>query len=293
MMISSESYTIEVIQTQSLNSITQRKSDMNFSKSQQGSTLISVLLILLVITVLGVMAMRQGLTTLNISTNAQVKQLLVQSSDAASNNFGRMDLAQMTASDNVIGLAVSDFLAGVVGQEYVFCFRPESTKSYANSLDSITIKAGTGDTPAVIGNSGGAGFCDLSVDFGSARKAVVTQVAITVPTDDDVNGKPGDFLPRETNATLGQPNPTVTTQRIRATSTSMLPAFASSPLSTVQDTCLGNTSGTSAGRIHDNTDPSLANRETLTDCLARYGVPSNTQVTEFNLVSTLVQITAP
>lgn len=261
--------------------------------AQRGSSLIAVLLILLVITVLGVMSMRQGLTTLNISTNSQVRQLLVQSSDAALNNFSRIDLTNLTASDNVIGLAVSDFLSGVTGQEYVFCSRPSGTNDFANSFDSITIQAGTGDIPDVKANSGGTGFCDLTADFGSARRAAVTQVAVTVPTNADDEGKPGDYLPRSTNVSGGQPNPTVTTQRVRATSTSMLPAFATSPIATVQDTCLGKVDGTAAGRISDNTDADLTGKETLTDCLARYGVPANTQVTEFNLTSRLTETVAP
>ena len=40
---------------------------------QQGSALISVLIILLVITVLGVIAIRQGLTSLNIATSTQAQ----------------------------------------------------------------------------------------------------------------------------------------------------------------------------------------------------------------------------
>ncbi|MGB9040137.1 MAG: PilX N-terminal domain-containing pilus assembly protein, partial [Acinetobacter calcoaceticus] len=45
-------------------------------KVQKGSTLIVVLILLLVITVIGTLAVRQSLTSLYIATNSQAQQLL-------------------------------------------------------------------------------------------------------------------------------------------------------------------------------------------------------------------------
>lgn len=52
-------------------------------KNQTGATLIVVLVLLLVITIIGTLAIRQSLMSLNIVTNSQAQQLLVQNSDAA------------------------------------------------------------------------------------------------------------------------------------------------------------------------------------------------------------------
>ncbi len=263
---------------------------------ERGSTLIAVLLILLVITVLGVMAMRQGLTSLGISTNAQVSQILVQSADTPLNQFLSTDLRTITSLTGVIGAALAPGADPL--QETVFCYRPTSSQGFGNSVNANTIKATSGSDVATLisgvasgsGASGG-GFCDLGADYGSSRKATVTQVAVTIPTDAS-SLSPGSNLPSNgTNVSLGQslPQGTVSTQRIRVTSTAMLPAFSTTDLTTVQNTCIGKTDGTVAGRINDNTDPSLATTETVTDCLARLGVPANTQVQEYKLTSTLTQ----
>ena len=51
--------------------------------TQRGATLIVVLVLLLVIMVIGTLAIRSSLMSLNIATNGQAQQLLIQNSDAA------------------------------------------------------------------------------------------------------------------------------------------------------------------------------------------------------------------
>lgn len=50
---------------------------------QQGVTLIVVMLLLVAITVIATIAVRQSLVTLNIATNSQAEQLMLQNADAA------------------------------------------------------------------------------------------------------------------------------------------------------------------------------------------------------------------
>jgi type II secretory pathway component PulK len=52
-------------------------------RSQRGATLIVVLVILLLIMIIGTLAIRQSLVSLNIATNSQAQQLMLESSDAA------------------------------------------------------------------------------------------------------------------------------------------------------------------------------------------------------------------
>lgn len=257
------------------------------AKSQRGSSLIAVLFILLIITVLGVLAMRQGLMTLNISTNSQVRQLLVQSSDTVLNNFIQTDVNTLTNAAGVMGIAMTN--ASTLGREYLFCYRPASTQTFGQAVNANIISAGSGDTASLV-DGGHGGFCDLTADFGSNRQAVVTQVAVTIPQDPAPVGAyltEGTWAPQLPEGIL---NP----KRVRVTATSILPAFSNTSISTVQDTCLGKTDGSSAGRISDNTlqllnNPSTA-PESLTDCLARLGVPANTQVQEYRAIATLTPV---
>ncbi len=252
--------------------------------SQKGSTLIAVLLLLLMITVLGVIAMKQGLTSLSLSTNAQIQSLLTQSSDSVLNTIANTDVTKIASITGVIGAALSN---PNLGHEYVFCYRPTSTDNFGSSLNANIIKGKT--TTAVDGTSnvtavdtGGNGFCDLDVDFGSGRKATVTQVAVTIPTDASNLPPLSGLSHNGTNVSLGSslPQGFTTQQRVRVTATSMLPAFAASSTADIESDCL-------QGRISDNTDQSLVGVENVTDCLARKGVPANTQVQEFSLRTTL------
>ncbi|WP_410210798.1 pilus assembly protein [Aquirhabdus sp.] len=255
---------------------------------QRGATLIAVLFILLLITIIGVMAMRQGLTTLNISTNSQVRSILVQSSDTILNKFATMDLTASGAVSlaSVIGSALDDSNAG---REMVFCYRPTTTQTFGLMLNANMIHAnpaaGASGDVSIVDDSGGSGFCDLTADFGSGRQAAVTQVAVTKPTEES-SEPPGSHLTRDTSVSEGTPTTKFATQkRIRVTSTAMLPSMATGDLSVVQSSCLN-------GRISDNGDPQNASKETITDCLARNGVPANTQVQEYNLSNGLTQTTA-
>lgn len=54
-------------------------------RQQCGATLIVVLMMLLVITIVGVFAIRVAMTSLNIATNSQIGQLLLQTGDTPTN----------------------------------------------------------------------------------------------------------------------------------------------------------------------------------------------------------------
>ena len=59
------------------------------------------------------------------------------------------------------------------------------------------LRAGSANN-AVVEDGGVAGFCDLTSDYGSNRQAVVTQVAVSIPTD-AMADIPGSNLPRDIN----------------------------------------------------------------------------------------------
>jgi Tfp pilus assembly protein PilE len=250
--------------------------------SQQGSTLIAIMLILVMITIMGVIAMKQGLTSLNVATNAQVQSLLVQSADTVLNQVNQIaaaDMSKITSLANVTGYAL---LSNDAGKEYVFCYRPTQADPFGLFINANTIHGNPGGvvTPDDIG---GGGFCDLTAatDYGSGRKASITQVAVTKPLD--TSSLPAmTYLNQGTNVSVGGnvPPQFASQQRLRVISTSMLPAFSASPVAAVQTDCLQN-------RVSDNTDAPLQGLENITDCLARKGMPANTQVQEYSLKTVL------
>ena len=126
----------------------------------------------------------------------------------------------------------------------------------------------------------------MEQDFGSAREAVVTQVAVRIPTDADKSLEAGALL--ETGGDLSLNSVAQSSKapvtRVRVTTTSILPNYASADLATVQEKCIGGAS--SVGYINDALDQGVAGttgKRTVADCLASYGIPVNVQVQEIIL----------
>ncbi len=247
-------------------------------KNQAGSALIMVLMILLVITVVGIMAIRSGLTSLNIATNAQINSLLFQTSDAAYREFERVFALGKGGAISGIGYAT---LAGNQGKEINFCFRPKSNDLLAGNIFKSTILvAGTTDDAAMEGADGG-GLCDLtaSTDFISGRDAVMTQLTVVMPLDKAAESRPFDLAPKKTSTITAKIEDV---KRVRVFATSILPGLANSDLTTVQNACMKK-------RIIDDLDVEKSSKETLPDCLARYGIPYKSQVHEYQLTTLITQ----
>jgi hypothetical protein len=265
---------------------------------QRGATLIVVLILLLLITVVGVIAIRTALTSLNIATNSQIGQLLLQTGDTPTNQFLNLSSYDvLRASDVVIGAAKLD----TPGKEYVFCYKPTSNLQLAATFDATVLippaKNDAFDTKATIDSTqtNRSGFCNLEQDFGSAREAVVTQVAVRIPTDAE-NASAGAFLERGSDQSAGSivQNSKGESTRVRITTTSIMPNYSSANLSDVQKDCIGD--GSSVGYINDALDSEVAGttgKKTVADCLAGYGIPVNVQVQEMILRRLDEEVSAP
>lgn len=249
-------------------------------RAQQGSALIAVMFILLLISLLGALAIRQGLTSLNIATNSQVNALLFQSADSL---FAKLEQAANTegaAAGSIKNPMILAATMAVDGSEIFICHRPLIDANVANDAND-----GTTVAPDAVGNGAtsvdgrGTGYCDLTKDFNSARRAVVSQIAVMVPQDSAQDYAPFEFAPRKTDDD-GAKIDKVT--RIRTYITSILPSLSDADISAVQSECIEN-------RSNDNQDAVNQGRETLLDCLARYGVPAKTQVQEYQLTTLLQQ----
>ncbi len=266
-------------------------------RQQRGATLIVVLMMLLVITIVGVFAIRVAMTSLNIATNSQIGQLLLQTGDTPTNLIlNRSNYKNLTSITSVVGKAISDQKDPLKhGREYVFCYRPTSALQVNSILDmTVLIPPDATATKATVDTteSNRSGFCDLESDFGSSREAVVTQVAVKYISESDPDAAPGADLDRGTDASKdSNVQQGKVDGRVRITATAILPHYSRSNLADVQEDCIGN--GSTAGYINDNTDTGLRTKKTMADCLTKYGIPVNMQIQEIDLKTRFVQITAP
>jgi len=177
------------------------------SRAQRGAAIVVVMLVLLVITVLGMTAVRMGLTSLTIATNSQVSALLFQSADTGLNVFERAVVANLSEAakpTGLIGPALNN-----PGTEVIYCV----TK--ANQLR--------------LGN------CDAanSADYTSARDVSINQLAVEVPAAADGSPMRSIVLGSDPDR-AGIP-----TYKVVVHSTSVVPVFGAADSDEVTD-CLDN-----------------------------------------------------
>ena len=261
----------------------------------KGATLIVVLILLVLISIIGLYAIRHSIFSLKLATNAQVQTLLMQTSDVALASLEKNFNSNETT--NLAGTPVGQVLLdGNQGKELQFCFKPtevDSSKALKNNLffdlrefRIIERKSATDIDAKSSAESGDVNaVCDPTTMFSISRKALVTQVAVVNPDDPAV--EMGRFDLTAKNTDLKDAN-NIETKRVRVTVTSFAPALATSVKVDAMNTCL-------KGRMMD--DSLLKNRqefntatppveiqkkvETVHECLNKLGVPLNTQTAEY------------
>lgn len=244
---------------------------------QEGATLIVVLILLVIITVIGTLAIRSSLTALNIATSSQAQQLLVQNSDSAIFNVEDPDLIERnTAYDGLFGLVKSD---ANKGKELVFCYKGTATEFYDFSRASfMQWVSGTAPNNSELGIDG---YCKMDSSnnfFTSGRKAVMTQVSIKVNTDASSNlDRAFEHMQRGTDAESAKIDKS---EKILVTATSIVPS-----MSTANDTDINNCFSTHMNQVVIPSDvtPATGMNKSVSQCLQDLGVPVNTQIAEYNL----------
>lgn len=190
-------------------------------KQQKGATLITVLVILIVITLLGTIAVKMGIVGLKIATNSQVNALLLENSDSALFNIENPDqIERQLALDGMFAYFNS---AANADDELVFCYRAaqdafyDFSKASAIAADGTTTKIGVD------------GFCKAN-QFAMGRSAVLSQVYLT---KNATTSTPFAGVPKGTS--LGQSNVPVTMHNIGATVISVLPSFAGATTTQIEN----------------------------------------------------------
>lgn len=238
-------------------------------KKQNGSTLVIVLLLLIVITVVGTFAIRQSMLSLNVATNSQAQQLLMQSSDAVLYRIGNSNFASTSGNPaSLLGYALKNS-----GNEVVFCFRSQLKEDTAFSVGTTSLLLWN-DSNTDVTTNGVAGFCDLSkqADYASSRKAQITQIAIIVNPPSNVGAKPLQSVSLGSDlSSLGKLDEDQT-KRVRVYVTSILPNLSTAKATKIE-ACLKRPSE----------KPLSGNAETIDVCLTKENVPFNTQMQDFIL----------
>lgn len=214
---------------------------------QRGAALIAVLVILLIVTVLGVTAMRMGLAGLTLANNSQVSQLLFQSAD-----MGTVQL-RATIDQNILNaMDVTGVIGNTAGGDTHLCLKPANGTTFTNF---------------------NAGPCDPTNNnsYLSKRAVVLTQVTyIRRTVTDGESSNDVEDISQEGSSI----SPTGAQERLKTFSTSVTPSFGAATADTIAD-CLKNPA--------DDEEVENSSAYTITDCLTKVGAVFTTHVSEYRI----------
>ena len=231
-------------------------------KYSKGSTLIVVLIVILALTIIGTLAIRQSLVSLNIATHGQAQQLLMQNSDAA--------IFNIEDSKNLIRGLARDGMFGAIkgttnkGKELVFCFKGSREEFFNLSQASIIyVQGGTVNNSSI----GPNGYCRSGANntnfFTSNRRVVLTQISVSY-----VDGitEPFQNAVRGTDEELAKIDKT---DRVIVHAISLIPTLSSASTQEI-DQCLN-------GHLSNDRNNGISN------CLTSLNVPFTAHINEYTL----------
>lgn len=221
-------------------------------KYQQGSTLIMVLIVLLLITIIGTVAMRESLLNLRLSTSNQISNLLMKNTDSAVFELENPDITIIEESISQAGMYGYLTNKANAEEEIAFCFNSKNSSLFAGSFGSIkpdgTLNRQTG-------------FCVNDV-FSSSRDNVISQVYLKKSVTDIK----GSALPQGSSQGVANEVPIFREQFVAAV-ISILPGITSVADDKI-DACFKKPSASTTGV------------ETVDQCFKDLGVPYNIQFSE-------------
>lgn len=237
-------------------------------KSQEGVTLIVVLLFLLLITLVGIMAVKRSTTDLRVATADQIDTFLLNSSDSANkriekifdNDTDQDYLDAVVKGNGMFGYYLSQAGSGNRDDQYIFCYNPRLS-SFAK-LNYASIVKPNGGTVMTSGN----GYCDISKtdSYSSARSNSVTQVNITRPSTATVGQ--GNFKSVTQGSGINANDPSNESAVFNIRSTSILPSLSSVSKEKIND-CLKKP-----------IEPNDGSTKSLDECMKDEGVATKTLV---------------
>jgi len=193
----------------------------------------------MLITLVGIMAVKRSTTDLKVATADQVDTFLLNSSDSANKRIEKIfdNDTDKDYKDAVIkgsgmfGYYLSEAGSANRDDQYVFCYNPRLS-SFAQLSQARIVKPNGG---AVMSTS--SGYCDVSESdsYASARSNVVTQVNITRPSKAVVGQ--GNFKSVTQGSGIQANEPSNESAVFNIRSTSILPSISNASESQIND-CL-------------------------------------------------------
>lgn len=249
--------------------------DKSIKGSESGAVLIVVLLVLVLITLIGTIAIQRSSTDLKLATASQVNKLTFQSSDAAFNKLEKEDrsLGKGNSVDNIRGYVTRPGKE-YVGREVVFCLRPRSNKFFDQTR--LTEKPADG-----IGYISGKkdGFCDVGVaeDYvGESRTVTQMTFAKTKVNDALPFSLEGDKTYTDDQVSQTGQTP-FECANFEVYATSLIPSLSNATTAKI-NACLKNVN-TDLLKDECEANSSKSKAECSIDaCLESLGVPYNTQM---------------
>lgn len=216
-------------------------------RRQRGAALIAVLVILVIITILGVTAMRMGITSLALATNSQVVQVLFQSADT-----GTTEAIKTFNQDPDVAISNK----GIFGNtKSALCVTPVVGATFTNFTQ---------------------GTCnpDSSDSYLSQRKITLTQLNYRVdPVVKELDV--GSSNKQKSLTEDGYSDKAVDDYSLKLYSTAVIPSFGSASTSDIK-TCLSKEPDDfDSNGDYDKTV------ETITDCLTNAGSVFTTHASEY------------
>lgn len=255
---------------------------MKSSMDQRGAAaLLITLIILTVITVIGAMAMQQSLTGLSISTNAQAKQIMFQSSDTALSRFQNAPKSLVLSVSNNLELSRNN---SENSREIVFCYQKNQADFFNVARFSVTEWRNGADRPT--STHGVLGYCRAGNAnfFNSGRNAVLTQVSIqNIPSENKIafDGQSLGTDAQSLNSTSGSGNTTQVNYNLRVYAISLMPNLSSASIDDI-NSCLDSRMNNPI--VPNSSTPSAGAQQTISQCLTNLAVPFVTLTSDFLLI---------
>ena len=191
-------------------------------KKQLGSALIIVLVILVLVTLIGTLAVRSGILGLKLATNSQIQSLLLENSNSALFNLENpAQVRRQLAGD---GMYYYFDKSENAADELVFCYRASQSQFFSMNNASVIDSSGKKT------KNGVGGFCKAN-EFATGRSAILSQVYLKKTNQS--NSPPLSNLPL--GASVGANETPATLNDISATVVSVLPSFADASNAEIQE----------------------------------------------------------
>lgn len=233
---------------------------------QKGNTLAIIMILLVIITITGSLAIRQSLVSLGVATNSQAQQLLLQNSDAALFSIENKENTTLSISKDAMFGLIDD--TEYVGKELVFCYLGDQATFFKSNRASLIGLNSSGK----IDNSefGSDGFCKIgstSNFFTSGRKVVMTQIYVSYPDTSDDNVFEGHLHKTDPESSNMPSKP----RKVIINAVSLMPSLSTASSTDIND-CLSK-------KMSNSTDTT----KSITSCLTALNVPTSTFTTEYIL----------